>query len=412
MAKLSREKLDLLIEHGKEKAITIPFIEDLLQVSNNLARSYKDLYESLDVLLDRDQELVIESVRLAKQKQRFQDANRIERKAFREYARVENALIALNEAVLSKLDEVNLDIPRVISPHVNIVGNAAIIQLTDTHFNELVDLKNNRYDFDIASKRMQKFAAKSKMYLKAGGVETVIIAMTGDMINSDRRLDEKLNMATNRMSATMIAVQLIEYFINDFAADFPNVKVMYVTGNESRVDEFGFTDLVVTDNYDSIIFNILRRIYRNSHVEFLVGNPSEMIVSLNGRNILAIHGTTLGADSQKAIQQVIGKYVAKGIDIHYVIFGHIHFANITDLYARGGSLVGNNTYSDLGLNLITKASQNIHLIDADGDINNIRVELDQVDDYPGYPIQSTLAEYNAKSASKLHQGYKVLEIVI
>ena len=37
-------------------------------------------------------ELILENVKLAKQKQSAQDLNRIERKAFREYARLENAV--------------------------------------------------------------------------------------------------------------------------------------------------------------------------------------------------------------------------------------------------------------------------------------------------------------------------------
>lgn len=414
MSKLNRRDLSVLIEYGEKETLTIPIIREILGVSDNIARAYKALYDSRSEFEMADDDVILENVRLAKQKQSFQDTNRIERKSFREYARVENALEALNKAVLEKLDQVNLSICDVVSVPAVLTNNAAIIQISDTHFNELVDLKNNRYDFIVASKRLQKFAAEAKMFLSACQVKTVVIAMTGDMINSDRRLDEKLNMATNRVSACMIAVQLLEFFINDIANHFENVKVMYVTGNESRInEEFGFTDLVITDNYDSIIFNVLKRLYRDhTRVEFIADNPVEAIVSLNKRNILMMHGTTLGVDSQKAVQQVIGKYVAKGIDVHYAIFGHIHFANVTDLYARSGSLVGNNTYSDFSLNLVTKASQNIHIVKENGDITNIRVELDGVDDFPGYPIQGELAEYNAKSASKLHQHHKVIEIII
>ena len=69
-----------------------------------------------------------------------------------------------------------------------------------------------------------------------------------------------------------------------------------------------------------------------------------------------------GRRVQKGIQQILGKYAGKGIIIDYVIIGHIHFANVTDVYTRSGSLCGNNTYSDRALNLITRASQVMHTI--------------------------------------------------
>ena len=41
---------------------------------------------------DSDHDIVVENVRLAKQKQQAQDKNRILNKAFREHSRIENAL--------------------------------------------------------------------------------------------------------------------------------------------------------------------------------------------------------------------------------------------------------------------------------------------------------------------------------
>ena len=235
--------------------------------------------------------------------------------------------------------------------------------------------------------------------------------MTGDMINSDRRLDEKLNMATNRTTAALLGTKLIQYFIQDLASQFAEIDVVYVTGNESRAFEFGFTDLVVTDNYDTSIFNMLELIFEKSdQIKFIRSNPVETVIKINGRNVLLMHGTTLGAAAQGNVQKFIGKYANKGIVIDYVLFGHIHFCNIGDIFARSGSLVGSNTYSDLALGLITKASQNVHLIRKDGTINNLRIELQNIDDIEGYPIQKDLDAYNAKSASKAYRQFKVIEI--
>jgi hypothetical protein len=54
---------------------------------------------------DPDHELLSANVRLAKHRQALLDANRIERKAFREHARVENAAAAYARELAALLDE-------------------------------------------------------------------------------------------------------------------------------------------------------------------------------------------------------------------------------------------------------------------------------------------------------------------
>lgn len=414
MSIISKENYLKLQTLSKFQKVTIPVIETALDCSNHQARFYSILFNNEDELkaIFGDQDMVGANVKLAKQKQFQQDKNRIETKAFRDYVRMENALKSLNEALIAKLDDVTLNIRKPVNTQpIRIGGDQAIIQLADTHFNELVDLEDNTYDFDIASKRMALYAAEVKRELRGYDVTKVILAMTGDMINSDRRLDEKLNMSTNRASATLIAAELIEYFIADLMEEFDEMDVLYVTGNESRAWEFGFTDMVATDNYDSIVFNIMERTFRKiPNVNFIRSNPIETVLSVNGKNILMLHGTTLGASAQGNVQKFVGKYANKGTTVHYTIFGHIHFSNIGDTFARSGSLVGSNTYSEFGLGLITKPSQNLHIIQKNGTINNKRIELSCIDGIKGYPISDLLDVYNAKSASKAHREYKVIEI--
>ena len=103
-----------------------------------------------------DKEIIESNVRLAKQKQRHQDLNRIQNKSFREHARVENAVEEYNKQLVMLLKENSL---KTITKDIKYdVNGALIVHLSDTHFNELVDLDTNKYDFRIASQRLQKFA--------------------------------------------------------------------------------------------------------------------------------------------------------------------------------------------------------------------------------------------------------------
>jgi hypothetical protein len=394
----------------------------------------RELYEELGVTRDSDairmryskirkegfttgleEEVVRFNVKLAKQKQRFQDSNRVERKAFREHARVENAVTELNKELIEVLKANALD-DFTISHSIGDNQAAGIIHITDTHLNELVELAVNRYDFTIASKRLQKLVDKAKLYFKAAGVKNVLVAFTGDLINSDRRLDELLSEATNRSKALFLAVQIFEQVIVDLNQDF-NVAIASVTGNESRIPKhIGWADAVATDNYDFSIYNMLKYLFRDCEgVDFIDGaDATEMVVNVGGQNVLLMHGNQkgLGAKTESAVQSIIGKWSAKGIQIDFTIFGHLHSAKIGDSYARSGSPVGANAYSENGLQLMSRASQNIHLLFETGSRDSIKVDLQNYEGYNGYEINNSLESYNAKSASKLSQGVTIFKVTI
>jgi predicted phosphodiesterase len=289
-------------------------------------------------------------------------------------------------------------------------GNKIIVQLADLHLNELVDLDDNKYDFYVAASRLEKYANEAKMMAAIKEVDEILVAMTGDILNSDRRTDELLNAATNRAHASVLATKLIANFIMDLNS-VANVAIISVTGNESRVrEEFSLDNFLVSDSYDFLIYSMLKMLLENKDgVRFIKSDSYEAIVRINGANILLMHGTTVRKDTQQSIQQLIGKYAVKGNRIDYVIFGHIHFANVTDLYSRSGSLVGQNTYADRELNLISQASQIIHIIDADGSISNYRVNLQNADDYVGYEITSDYDAYEPR-LSNYSSKNKIIEL--
>ena len=151
---------------------------------------------------DADLEIVRENVRLSKQKQKAQDKNRIFNKAFREHSRIENAVEEYSKELITLFENNNLN--TTTTEHKTNNQAVGVIQFSDVHFNELVDLENNKYDFRVASQRTRYFVNKAKLYFSTANVSNVVVALTGDLMNSDRRLDELLNQATNRAKATFL----------------------------------------------------------------------------------------------------------------------------------------------------------------------------------------------------------------
>lgn len=375
-----------------------------LEVSvDYLRKQVKDIVHYL--IADKD--LVEYNIRLAKQKQRFQDLNRIERKAFREDARLENALVEYNEELINILKKESLEVK--LKKHKKTSESVMVVQLADLHLNELVEIESNSYDFNIASKRLQKYANKVKEYCKFNNSNKILVAITGDLINSDRRLDEKLSMATNRAKATFLGVHLLKHFILDLN-EVSNIKVCCVTGNESRVEqELGFVNLVASNNYDFTIFEMLRLLLPD--IDFLRGDALEMVVEVLGKNVLIIHGHQLGKMDSNQVGKVIAKYSAKGTLIDFIICGHLHETMIRDSIGRSASLVGSNAYSENALNLSGTAAQNIYVFTTDGR-HDIRIDLQETDNWEGYQIKKELSAYNAKSVEKTDQKETVFKIII
>tara|TARA_B100001939_G_scaffold49834_1_gene39139 strand:- start:3986 stop:5212 length:1227 start_codon:yes stop_codon:yes gene_type:complete len=353
-----------------------------------------------------DKEVIEENLKLAKRSQKQADLNRIKNKSFREHVRLENALVEYNKALIDILKAESLK--TTIKHHESKGKQAIIVQIADTHFNELVDLKHNKYDFEVASKRLQKFAHHIKEYASFYNVNEIFIAITGDLLNSDRRLDEKLAMSTNRAKATFLGVHLLKHFILDLNS-IANVNVGCVSGNESRAYELGFVDIVASDNYDYSIFEILRILLPD--INFITSGGLELVVEVNGHKCLLIHGHQLGNMQNDKIAKVISKYARNGIILDFMMCGHLHETKITDMFARSSSLVGANAYSENALLLSSRAAQNIYIM-KDNERHDIRIDLQHTKGFKGYAINKELSAYNAKSLDKTHKKQTVFKIVI
>jgi len=363
-----------------------------------------------------DYETIEANVKLAKANQGLEDRNRIANKAFREHARIENAVTAYSQAILAELQSVGQSLYGCDRRSGALDPSSAVlvVHLSDNHFNELVNLPTNRFDFEVAAKRLQLLARKTKLLGQAYGAEKVVVFFGGDLMNSDRRLDELLAMSTNRARATILAVHVLKQFLADLRADF-FIDCFGVTGNESRAkDNLGWVDVVATDSYDYTIYAMLQAVFdsvEDAGMRFHDMQANETIFQIHGQTFLGIHGHQLSCGDQKKVQAMIGKFAAKGINITHILAGHIHSALVSDYVSRNSSLVGSNAYSEEALGFVSKASQNIHVVTLQG-LDGIKCDLQSVDGVEGYDIIDKLAEYNARSADKAHEAMSDAQVLV
>ena len=148
---------------------------------STVRRAVKKMRELLEV--QADSELVDENIRLGASRQRLRDSNRIERKAWREHIRIENAIRGFSDQLwVTMLDNGHLfhrpaewPVPKAAAPGVPV----GVIQFSDIHINEIVrGLTGNAFDIDIAARRIRKHVHRSLSLFAASGVGHVVIAFT------------------------------------------------------------------------------------------------------------------------------------------------------------------------------------------------------------------------------------------
>ena len=251
-----------------------------------------------------------------------------------------------------------------------------LVQLSDLHIGKGVDLPHNKYNFNVAKMRIEKFMNKIIEYGESFNITNITIALTGDIFNLDSYLDSLLTNETHRANAFVTGLDIIGEFLDNLSDSFENIKVIGVVGNESRIRTSEYQsnhDSIASNNFDTLLFKILKRTH--PYINF-IGECDKLfdIVTIKDKVIGLAHG-----DKFKHSADEVHKFKSRLIEqfnrnINYIIFGHIHSTLITPNYARSGSLVGSDEYAFNGLNISeSKSSQNIYLID--DEITAIEVKL-------------------------------------
>lgn len=415
-----KSEIVTLWESGKYSSIA-DLTRHIISEHGDFGREQDSLRRSVSRIIqdsEPDKELLAENVRLAKDRQRLQDVQRIERKAFREDARVENAVaqfgkeLANQNKIHSKklLENINIA-PLKYNSENPTVG---VIHVTDVHANELIDLPHNQYNWTVLSQRMKKLINESLQYFSFRKVEKVVMVYTGDLLNSDRRLDELLNQSTNRAKAANLLAHIITQSILEVRNSGYEVGIISVLGNESRVkQEMTFSIEAFSDNYDYTIMAQVRQVLEFANIQgitFHSIDKMENVIDFGEQKWLVMHDMPQSTSKQEKTQSIIGKYALSGKSIDFVISGHIHAHRGTDISCRSGSMSGSNTYNEHSLGLIGRASGVCYVVDGKERYYQY-IDL-QYAENEGYGIVKELEAYNIKSELKTRQQTAIFQVVI
>jgi len=390
-------KADYVSKYGKKEACQ----------HFHISESKLNEYLAVASYENTDEEVTDDLVRLSAQKQRLTDINNVIKKENRESYRLYNSLDEVYREYTTLLKSCPLADFK-IDPVVRDFGSAekwGILQLSDIHCNEIIEpneANQNSFDFLIFSKRLQKLVNKSRYIFKTLGITNLLIAGTGDWINSDRRLSEKLASATSQVRAALLTTYLMQQAIIDLSRDF-SIAFAGVVGNESRLGEndFDTSDVLAANNWDYMIYEQLKMLFEGKPVTFpeLQNHVNDVVKLPNGFNVLLTHGTFFKNSPDRSLPKIVQNYTLQGIPIHMALCGHIHSAAVGDIVSRSASLCGGNSYSTNDLGCASRASQNIYIINDDLGYDGIKIDLQNTDGYNGYNIIPQLEKYNVRSST-------------
>ena len=384
-----------LVDDGKVASVSIQDeLEELEEENIRLAKAPTKQGKSLQLQMDNNRNLRKEK-----------------REGFRADAKADTfleELVELNKIKGKELGKVEFN------DYSSSTGEAVgVIQMTDLHLNEIINLVHNQYDLSIASQRLKKHVDTCLQMFELEDMSTVVIALTGDLLNSDRRLDEITNQCINRAKAVVISQHLILQAVMHVRLNY-NVHVISVMGNESRIDkDWGSADNVNSNNFDYMIAANIQQVVEFSGIEGVTFgdiDKQEMIVNINGHNWLVTHDCTRYTSSQYKTQSKIGAGHLNGQPFTFIIGGHVHCTYISDSFARSASLAGTNEYAEIKLGLAGVASQNGFIV-RKGAIIPFAVNVQDVEGYIGYDIEDELKKHDIKTCADL-RGKEVIQTIV
>lgn len=230
------------------------------------------------------------------------------------------------------------------------------LMLSDIHYGK----KSQTFDLNTCRKRMQDlsvvFLEEMQQKEKSFNVETIIIALIGDIIESSTMHGEE-SMLSSEFGNSRQIQEAIDSLFNDvilpIAKTGKQILVPSVTGNHDRTQKNRTFNNPGENNVTWIIYKVLERYCQLAglnNVKFIIPKDNYTILNVYGSNILYEHGDNLKNLSKQTVYSWMekrGRQVKKRIDMFRM--GHYHEYL---MYDRGRVIVnesvcGEDSYSKI-----------------------------------------------------------------
>lgn len=242
--------------------------------------------------------------------------------------------------------------------------NDCMICLNDIHFGISINNKWNKYNSDIAKKRLEEYLDKIYQIKDLNKSENAFLFCNGDLISGNIHYKISIQNRENVVEQIIGVSEILSWFISELCNLFNKVTFAVVAGNHSRLNKKNMSPTY--ERLDDLIpWYIKARLenFKNLNVLFNDIDRTFNIVNIRGKNYVNIHGDYDGFNTIQKIIPMIDE------DVYCFHFGHLHhnFQDFTNGYKiiMSGSLMGMDDYC-VEKRIFSKPQQMICICNKDG----------------------------------------------
>ena len=241
----------------------------------------------------------------------------------------------------------------------------AIAMISDLHIGVEFDDFCNKYNLEIAKRRVSKLVDDIRRYCTLHKVRRLNVCNLGDLISGIIHTTIRLEQEFDVIDQVMNASEILAGILNDLQDVAPEVIYRSCTDNHSRAIA-NKNEAVEKENFYRLIDWYVEERLKDTSVKFVNDNLSKEIGKfelLNSKKVMFAHGHN--DNTNKVFQSFIG---ATEEYIHYVLLGHYHCEKVKNFQNMrvfiNGSIVGTDDYA-ASKRLYTKPSQMLLVFDRD-----------------------------------------------
>lgn len=236
----------------------------------------------------------------------------------------------------------------------------AVAVLSDVHFAEQVRQENvngrNEYNPKIAKARLEKFFLNLVklvgIFGKESHINTLVLALLGDLINGQLREESMENNAMQPMEEMLAVKEILSAGIK-YLLDNTSLKLVIPchSGNHARTTKKIHISTEAGNSLEFVLYHSLAHDFKdNRRVKFIIPTGYHSFVDIGGLVVRFHHGHAMRyAGGMGGIYISVNKAIAqwnKNIKADLDVFGHFHQFRDGGNFICNGSVIGWNEFAN------------------------------------------------------------------
>ena len=332
-------------------------------------------YSNDNIKEDVNEENSVEKqmIDLYKERTKTRDSFNSYRRLIREEARIDS----FKESIIEAIRQMK-PLPSINTPVIPESGSEAILMLADMHIGVKCNNFYNKYNSEIAYKRLSKAITDTMEYCKQNNVTKLNVINMGDMIHGIIHTDARLEQEFDIIQQITTAAEYITQALNKLLELPVEIHYYSVLDNHSRVMA-NKSEHIEKESLSKLIDWYIKARLENSRIIFEKNELDDglgMLTLSNNKKVVFAHGHEDNINS--SFSNFVG---ATKQFIDYALLAHYHSEKMKAFQGFkvivSGSMVGTEQYA-LSRRLFGVPSQTLLIWDNLNNLHNISIDLSDI----------------------------------